>query len=153
MTEDQLHQIDQARRYAEQDEYVVTRTHIRNLLAIIERQQAEAVANSATVCNMFDAFGAHYDDSLSPAENVRRLIQQQAASVPDDVFDAIKSASDLLERTAYRLAEGLAEHPPRNAHVVGDMLGMHDCVEATETRLKLKRLMKRITSAPEAPKP
>lgn len=38
MTEDQLHQIDQARRYAEQDEYVATRTHIRNLLAIIEAQ-------------------------------------------------------------------------------------------------------------------
>lgn len=36
MTPEQLHQIDQARRYAEQDEYVVTRTHIRNLLAIIE---------------------------------------------------------------------------------------------------------------------
>lgn len=35
MTPEQLHQIDQARRYAEQDEYVVTRTHIRNLLAII----------------------------------------------------------------------------------------------------------------------
>lgn len=40
MTEDQIHQIDQARRYAEQDEYVVTRTHIRNLLAIIEQQTA-----------------------------------------------------------------------------------------------------------------
>lgn len=38
MTPEQLHQIDQARRYAEQDEYVVTRTHIRNLLAIIEAQ-------------------------------------------------------------------------------------------------------------------
>lgn len=83
MTTEQLHQIDQARRYAEQDEYVVTRTHIRNLLAIIERQQAEAVANSATVCNVFEAFGEHYDDSLSPAENVRRMIRQQAASVPE----------------------------------------------------------------------
>lgn len=40
MTEYQLHQIDQARRYAEQDEYVVTRAHIRNLLAIIEEQSA-----------------------------------------------------------------------------------------------------------------
>lgn len=83
MTPEQLHQIDQARRYAEQDEYVVTRTHIRNLLAIIEQQQAEAVANSATVCNVFGALGDHCDDSLSPAENVRRMIQQQqAASVP-----------------------------------------------------------------------
>lgn len=36
MTPEQLHQIEQARRYAEQDEYVVTRTHIRNLLAIID---------------------------------------------------------------------------------------------------------------------
>lgn len=38
MTTEQLQQIDQARRYAEQDDYVVTRTHIRNLLAIIEGQ-------------------------------------------------------------------------------------------------------------------
>lgn len=83
MTNEQLQQIDQARRYAEQDEYIVTRTHIRNLLAIIEQQRAEANANATTVCNVFAAFGAHYDDRLSPADNVRRLIQQQSESVPD----------------------------------------------------------------------
>lgn len=45
MTPEQLHQIEQARRYAEQDEYAVSRTHIRNLLAIIEQQAASVPAN------------------------------------------------------------------------------------------------------------
>lgn len=64
----------------------------------------EAIANATTVDNLFSAIGEQYDDSLSPADNVRRLIQRQAAGVPDDEFphdemDAIALRRFKVEQT------------------------------------------------------
>lgn len=66
MTNEQLQQIDQARRYAEQDEYVVTRTHIRNLLAIIEQQNTRAAMGEldSGLGDRFKSFGDLIDEAF-----------------------------------------------------------------------------------------
>lgn len=147
MTEDQLQQIDQARRYAEQDDYVVTRTHIRNLLAIIE-QQAVSVPECEVVQTIVDemretAAEFRIEDrgaGIVADEDTAELLEEWASRIearPDGIYeDVYGQLAEMLE--PYIEREGKPGHFPPSI--------------VDSVRILLESFGHRITSTPEAPK-